>query len=51
MPNYSLIMNAKKKPCVDDIIARMNNRNNIMVIIDVSRDLEIKQALIIINDK
>ena len=39
------------KPGMDDIVARMNNRNNIMVIIDVSRDLEIKQALIIINDK
>ena len=40
--------NAKiNDPCMDDIIARMNNRN--MVIIDVSRDLEIKQALI--NDK
>ena len=36
------------KPGMDDIITR----NNIMVIIDdASRDLEIKQALIIINDK
>ena len=41
--------NAKtNKPGMDDIIAR----NNIMVIIDdASRDLEITQALIIINDK